>query len=92
MQFEGAHLRERAQQGGYIDWWVVIVQRSVLGSQHRCQETRTAFEVRLDQPVVLMAQDARGTPTYWGRSDLVEYMAEVRVEAIPWQRITLNAA
>jgi hypothetical protein len=33
VQIEGAHIRERAQQGGYIDWWVVVVQRSVLSSE-----------------------------------------------------------
>jgi hypothetical protein len=91
VQFEGAHLRERSQQGGWIDWWVVIVQRSVLSSGTRCQETRSALELQLEQPVVLMAQDGRGVPTYWGRPDLVDYMAAHPLETIPWQRFTLNA-
>jgi hypothetical protein len=39
-----------------------------------------------------MAQDGRGTPTYWGRPDLVDYMAAVPLAPIPWQRFTLNAA
>lgn len=92
MQFEGAHLRERSQQGGWLDWWVVIVQSSVLSSDARCQEMVAAFEAHFGQPVVLMAQDSRGTPTYWGRPDLSEYMAATPLEAIPWQRFTLNAA
>jgi hypothetical protein len=92
VQLEGAHLKERAKQGGWIEWWVVIVQRSVLSSQNRCEQTRAALEDQLGQPVVLMAQDARGRPTYWGRPDLVDYMAAQVLEAIPWQRFTLNAA
>jgi hypothetical protein len=92
VQFEGAHLRERARQGGWIDWWVVIVQRSVLSSETQCQDTRAALEQHLEQPVVLMAQDGRGVPTYWGRPDLVDYMAAHPLETIPWQRFTLNAA
>ncbi|MFL5963271.1 MAG: hypothetical protein ACJ757_10315 [Gaiellaceae bacterium] len=91
MQFEGAHLRERARQGGYIDWWIVIVQRSVLSSDQRCRETRATFEAHFGQPVVLMAQDARSTPTYWGRPDLVDYMVEVPLEAVSWQRFTMAA-
>jgi hypothetical protein len=92
VQFEGAHIRDRSRQGGWIDWWVVSVQRSVLSSESRCQETRTAFEQHFGQPVVLMAQDSGGTPTYWGRPDLVDYMVSTALEAIPWKRFNLNAA
>jgi hypothetical protein len=92
VQFEGAHLRDRARQGGWIDWWVVIVQHSVLSSESRCRELRAAFEHQFGQPVVLMAQNSQGVPTYWGRPDLVDYMAAQLLEAIPWERFTLNAA
>jgi hypothetical protein len=92
MQFEGAHLRERAREGGYVDWWVVIVRASVFDSSTQCQRTRAALEAELGQPVVLMKQDSRGTPTYWGRPDLVDYMANVPLEDVPWQRFTLHAA
>lgn len=92
MDFEGAHLRERARQGGYVDWWVVVVKRHVLDNPTRRAELRAALEAELGQPVVLMAEGTRRVPTYWGRDDLVEYMARVPLEAVPWQRFTLRAA
>jgi hypothetical protein len=41
-------------------------------------------------PVVLMAQDSRGTPTYYGRPDLSRFLANTPLGAIPWRRYTLN--
>jgi hypothetical protein len=92
VQFEGAQLRERAREGGYVDWWVVIVRASVFNSDAECQRTRSVLEAEFGQPVVLMKQDSCGTPTYWGRPDLVDYMADVPLEAVPWRRFTLHAA
>jgi hypothetical protein len=43
-------------------------------------------------PIVLMAQDGRGVPTYQGRPDIVRFLSNVFVEQIPWQRYTLSAA
>jgi hypothetical protein len=40
-------------------------------------------------PVVLMAQDYHGTPTYYGRQDIARFMADVPLEAIPWKEYTV---
>jgi hypothetical protein len=90
MQFEGAHLRERNQQGGYTNWWVIVVSSAVLNSPTECQKTRAGYQARLRQPVVLMAQDSRGVASYWGKPDLVDYMATVPFEAVPWERFTFS--
>jgi hypothetical protein len=37
-----------------------------------------------------MVQDGRGTPTYYGRPDIVDLLASVPMDAIPWQRYTLR--
>ena len=37
-----------------------------------------------------MAQDSSGGPTYQGRSDIVRFLANVPLEAIPWMEYTLN--
>jgi len=39
-------------------------------------------------PVVAMEQDGRGVPTYFGRRDLVRFLASVPMEAIPWKCYT----
>jgi hypothetical protein len=41
-------------------------------------------------PVVSMEQDGRGVPTYFGRRDLVRFLASVPMEAIPWKRYTVT--
>ena len=41
-------------------------------------------------PVVLMAQDNRGRPTYYGRPDISRFMASVPLRAIPWREYTIN--
>jgi hypothetical protein len=38
-----------------------------------------------------MAQDAHGTPTYYGRPDIVRFMASVPLAAVPWRKYTLPA-
>jgi len=41
-------------------------------------------------PLILMAQDNRGIPTYYGRQDIIRFMANVPVEAVPWKEYTVN--
>ena len=41
-------------------------------------------------PVLLMAQDEKGTPTYYGRPDLAQFMSTVPVENIPWKKYMLS--
>jgi len=36
-----------------------------------------------------MAQDSRGTPTYYGRQDIARFLAGVPLSAIPWKQYTL---
>jgi hypothetical protein len=39
-------------------------------------------------PVVLMAVGGERSPTYWGRSDLANYMAHVPSKNVPWRRFS----
>ncbi len=39
-------------------------------------------------PLVLMAQDSRGTPTYYGRRDIAKFMANVPLSSVPWKEYT----
>jgi hypothetical protein len=85
VQFEGAHFR------GSVEWWIVIVPRSVLGSESRCEEIRAAFERQFRRPGILMAQETSGKPIYWGRPDLIDRMASILLNDIRWQRFALIA-
>ena len=86
MQFDGAVIREQG-----VTFAVVVVNRQTLEDSSRAQEAIRQFgPVFGGVPVVLMAQDSRGTPNYYGRRDLSRFLANVPVRAIPWKRYTLN--
>ncbi len=81
MRIQGALIQERGHA-----FAVVIVQAHVIddraASEQVLQSSRPLFP---DLPVVLMALDLRGRPTYFGRRDIVNFLASVPVRAIPWK-------
>jgi len=88
MRFEGAKVTEQG-----ITFGIVIIKPHVLGSSQEQSGARAlGTEAFGPIPIVLMAQDSRGVPTYQGRPDIVRFLSNVFVEQIPWQRYTLSAA
>jgi len=70
---------------------VVIVKPDVLSNSHEANSIIAAIEKVLDgKPVVLMAQDSAGSPSYYGRDDITDFMATVPVDSIPWQKFSLH--
>ena len=85
-QFEGAVIREQG-----VTFAVVVVRPSILENSSQANETIQSFQpVFPGLPIVLMAQDGRGRPTYYGRRDLSQFMANVSPRRVPWRRYTLN--
>lgn len=77
------------QQG--VKFAVAIVRQSLLGQPGARDQAVAEFASLFEGlPTVLMAQDSRGVPTYYGRNDLVNFLASVPLEAIPWQRYTIR--
>jgi len=86
MKFEGALIKEQG-----VTFAIVIVKRSVLSSPFQRDEAIESFQPLFPgAPIVLMAQDGRGIPEYYGRQDLVRFMADVPLEAVPWQEYTVS--
>ena len=86
MQFEGALVREQN-----VTFAVVIVKKHVLDNSAQADGVAGSFQPAFPGvPIVLMAQDSRGRPTYRGRRDIVNFLARVPVRSIPWRRYTLN--
>lgn len=86
MQFEGALVREQG-----VTFAIVIVKPHILNSGHHADEVACSFQPAFPGvPIVLMAQNSRGVPTYRGRRDLVNFLSRVPMQAIPWKRYTLN--
>ncbi|NIE81392.1 hypothetical protein [Asaia sp. As-1742] len=86
MQIEGAVIKEQN-----TTFAVVVVKREVLSDLYRAQDAIRSFSpIFPGIPIVLMAQDHRGTPSYYGRSDISKFMASVPLQAIPWRRYDIH--
>lgn len=86
MKLQGAVVKEQG-----VTFAVVIVKQFVIQSQIEFQKAAVAFSNYFPgMPVILMAQDSRGIPTYQGRKDIVEFLANIQVSQIPWKEYTFN--
>lgn len=82
MQFEGAVIKEQG-----ITFAIVIVKQFITSNREKAQEAIRSFSSFFPGiPLVLMSQDSRGIPTYFGRQDISRFMANVPVHAVPWKR------
>ena len=85
MTFEGAIIREQN-----VTFGIVVVKSHVLNSHTQANGLIFSFQGAMRvAPVVLMAQDSRGIPTYYGRQDIVAFLARIDARRIPWKRYAL---
>jgi hypothetical protein len=86
MKFQGAVVREQG-----VIFAVVVVKQSVLSSNYESTKASRSFQAVFPGiPVILMAQDPRGVPTYLGRRDIAQYLANVPFQAIPWRQYMIR--
>jgi hypothetical protein len=86
MKIQGAVIEEQG-----ITFAIVIVKKQVLDRRNQAEGMIREFQpVFGGVPVVLMAQDHRGLPRYYGRKDIARYMADVPVSAVPWREYTIS--
>jgi hypothetical protein len=86
MNFEGAVIKEQG-----ITFAIVIVKKSVVDFQSEAENAIRSFQpVFPGLPIILMAQDTHGIPTYFGRPDIAKFMAKVPLRAVPWKKYSFN--
>ena len=86
MTFDGAIVKEQG-----VTFGIVVVKSHVLNNQTESAELVVAYQRVLGvAPVVLMGQDSSGVPTYYGRKDIVAFLANIDMGRIPWQTYTYN--
>jgi len=86
VRLQGAVIREQG-----VTFAVVIVQPHVVRNQMEADRTIVALKpVFGGIPVVLMAQDGRSAPTYYGRRDIAQFMYNVPLHAVPWREYTVG--
>ena len=86
MRFQGALVREQG-----VTFGIVVVKPHVLHNPLQAETLqrfgRQAFG---PVPIILMAQDSRGIPTYSGRSDIVRFLANIPMSVIPWKQYSVS--
>lgn len=86
MTIEGAVICEQG-----VTFAIAIVKSHVLNTTFQANEALGSFRhVFPGMPVVLMAQDLSGRPKYYGCRDIVNFLANVPLHAIPWKRYEVN--
>lgn len=86
MQFDGAVIKEQG-----VNFAIVVVNPSTLDYSTHREETREAFSRHFpEMPVILMAQNGQGVPTFSGRTDIVNFLANTDFSKIPFRTYTVN--
>jgi hypothetical protein len=84
--FQGSVIKEQG-----VTFAIAIVKQHVLNSSIEANKIIRSFAPVFGfVPVILMAQDHNGTPTWYGRRDIVNFLSNVALERIPWKEYTLN--
>lgn len=86
MQFEAALVREQN-----VEFAVVVVRRGIIDNRSEANRTQASFAPAFNfVPVVLMEQDHQGVPRYYGRPDIVSFLAGIDFRRLPWAKWSLN--
>ena len=88
MQIQGTILTEQG-----ITFAIVLVKPFVIQNSTSAEESRRSFATIAEFsqiPIILAAQDAQGRFTYNGRSDIVNFLANIESSRIPWKTYTIG--
>lgn len=86
MKIQGAVIKEQG-----VTFAIVIVKMHVLNSQFQREETTRSLSFLFPgMPIILMAQDSRGIPKYFGRRDIIKFLANLHISQIPWKEYTFS--
>ena len=84
MTLEGAIVKEQG-----VTFAIVIVKPYILQSNFESNKAIESFSLYFpNMPIILMAQDYKGRPTYYGRKDIVKFLTNVPLSCIPWKKFT----
>lgn len=85
MTLEGAVVREQG-----VTFAIVVVKQHVVANSISADESIASFRPFFPGlPIILMAQDHRGVPTYFGRPDIVRFLAGISISRIPWRKYSI---
>lgn len=85
MKVDGAIIKEQG-----VTFSIIIVKPHVLNNDSEANSFRNAMSSIFPSPIILMAQNSYGRPTYQGRKDVVKFLANINPARIPWKEYTIN--
>jgi hypothetical protein len=85
MHVDAALIREQG-----VTFAVVVVRDSAIDGPSRDRMATEFGAIWNGVPVVLLAQDAKGGGRFYGRRDLVRFLEQVPLRALPWKRWTVH--
>ena len=69
-----------------VTFAVIAVKQSVTNYTARIVQVRQELQYFFpNMPIILMSQDKNGTPHFYGRKDIVEFLKTIRLDQIPWK-------
>ena len=81
MKIHGAVIIEQG-----VTFAIVAVKQSITNYTSRIIRMRQQLQYFFpNMPIILMSQDKDGTPHYYGRRDIVEFLKTIRPDQIPWK-------
>lgn len=87
MTFEGAVIKEQG-----VTFAIIVVKISATATTTGAQDLIVAYQRFFPGiPIILMSQDGRGTPTFVGRRDIVQFLSSVSISRIPWKQYNYAA-
>ena len=81
MKIQGAVIIEQG-----VTFAIIVVNQTVTNYTTRAVQVRAYLSQFFpNMPIILMSQDKNGTPHYYGRKDIVEFLRSIRLDQIPWK-------
>jgi len=85
MRFQGSVIKEQG-----VTFGIVIVKPYVLNNNSEKEQMQIFGQRAFGMiPIILMAQNSRGIPTYYGRKDIVNFLSHISINRIAWKEYSI---
>jgi len=74
-----------------VEVLIVVVRPQVLADLHEANLYVVAFHERFRRSIVLVAQDSRGAPTFYGPAEIARVLSTLPFEVLPWRWLLYRA-
>lgn len=74
-----------------VEVLIVVVRPQILADLHEANLYVVAFHERFRRSIVLVAQDSRGTPTFYGPVQIARVLSTLPFEVLPWRWLLYRA-